>query len=84
MVKNPPTNPGNTGGAGSIPGSGRSPGVGNATRSNILNWKTLRSEEAGRLQSMGSQGIRYDERLSTHTHTEDGKPHGVAIYESRS
>ena len=29
MVKNPPANAGDTGDLGSIPGSGRSPGVGN-------------------------------------------------------
>ena len=42
VVKNPPANARNTGGAGSILGSGRSPGVGNATRSSILAWKITR------------------------------------------
>ena len=31
MVKNPPANAGNAGGTGLIPGSGRSPGVGNGS-----------------------------------------------------
>ena len=39
VVKNPPANTEDTGGAGFIPGSGRSPGVGNATNSSILAWK---------------------------------------------
>ena len=32
MVKNPPANAGHEGDSGSIPGSGRSPGVGNGTK----------------------------------------------------
>ena len=36
VVKNLPANAGDTGDAGSIPGSGRSHGVGNATHSSIL------------------------------------------------
>ena len=36
VVKNPP---GNAGDAGLIPGSGRSPGEGNGTHSNILAWE---------------------------------------------
>ena len=32
MVKNPPANAGDEGDSGSIPGSGRSPGVGNGTK----------------------------------------------------
>ena len=39
VVKNPPSNAEDTGDAGFIPGSGRSPGVGNATHSSILAWK---------------------------------------------
>ena len=45
---------------GSIPGSGRSPGGGMATRSSILTWKIPWMEEPGRLQSMGSQRVRHD------------------------
>ena len=50
MVKNLPANGGD---AGSLPGSGRSPGEGMATHSSILAWKTPWTEEPGGLQSMG-------------------------------
>ena len=39
MVKNLPANAGDTGDAGSIPESGRSPGGGNSNHSTILAWK---------------------------------------------
>ena len=42
---------------GSIPGLGRSPGVGKATHSSILAWRTPQTEEPGRLWSMGSQRV---------------------------
>ena len=41
----------------SIPGSGRHPGVGNGNPLQYLAWKTPRTEEPGRLQSMGSQRV---------------------------
>ena len=41
--------------AGSIPGLGRSPGVGKATHFSILAWEIPWAEEAGRLQSTESQ-----------------------------
>ena len=53
--KNPPANEGDARDEVLIPGSGRSPGVGNATFSSILVWKIPRTEEPGRLQSIGSQ-----------------------------
>ena len=40
---------------GSIPGSGRSPGVENGNPLHILAWKIPWSEEPGGLQSVGSQ-----------------------------
>ena len=52
VVKNLPANAGD---ACLIPGSGRSPGEGNATHSRILAWETPRAEEPGGLQFMGSQ-----------------------------
>ena len=52
MVKNPPVNVGDTRDVGSIPGSGRSPGVGNS--SSLIPW----AEEPGRLQ--GSQRVGHD------------------------
>ena len=42
MVKNPPANSGD---AGSIPGSGRSPGEGIATHSSVLTWEIPWTEE---------------------------------------
>ena len=39
----------------SIPGSGRDPGVGNATHSTLLAWEIPWTEEPGELQSMRSQ-----------------------------
>ena len=55
MVKNPPANEGDSGDVGSIPGLGRSLEEERATHSSIFAWKIPRTEEPGRLQSMGSQ-----------------------------
>ena len=52
VVKNLPANAGDMG---SIPGSGRSPGVGMATHSSIPAWEIPWMEEPGRLRSMRSQ-----------------------------
>ena len=49
MVKNPPASAGH---AGSIPGSGRSPGEGNGNPS-ILAWRIPWTEEPGGPQFMG-------------------------------
>ena len=38
-----------------------------ATRSSILAWEILLTEESGGLQSMGSQKVRHNWALSTHT-----------------
>ena len=51
VVKNPPANAGDTRDTGSIPGSGKSPGVGNVTQSSILAWKV--PEKPDGLQSIG-------------------------------
>ena len=54
----------------SIPWSGRSPGIGNATHSSILAWRILRTEEPGGLYSMGLQRVGHDWTIQhTHTHT---------------
>ena len=45
----------NAGDPGSIPGWGQSPGEGNGNPFHILAWRIPRTEEPGRLQSMGSQ-----------------------------
>ena len=50
----------------SIPGSGRSPGVGNVTYSSILAWKIPWTEEPGGQQSLGSQRVGY-ELMMEHT-----------------
>ena len=57
MVKNPPASAGDARHVGSIPGSGRSPGMGNGTHSSILAWIISWREEPGGLQSMGSQRV---------------------------
>ena len=51
MVKNLPANSGDPGELGSIPGSAKSPGVGNHFSN--LAWKIPWAEEPGRLQHMG-------------------------------
>ena len=38
-----------------------------ATQCSILAWRTLRTEDSGRLQSMGSQEVRHDSVTNTHT-----------------
>ena len=60
MVKNLPANTGGAKDAGLIPGSRRSPGVGNGTHSSIVAWKILWTKEPEGLQSMGSQRVRRD------------------------
>ena len=57
MVKNLPANAVDRRDAGSIPGSGRSPGGGNDT---ILAWEIPLTEGPGGLQSMGSQRVGHD------------------------
>ena len=56
VVKNLPANPGDTG---STPGSGDPPEKEMATHSNTLTCKIPRTEEPGRLQSMGFQRVRH-------------------------
>ena len=66
MLKNPPTNAGNPGDTGSIPGSGRSPGEGNG---NPLQYSCLEipwTEEPDRLQSMRSQRVGHNQ-INEHT-----------------
>ena len=66
MVKNPPANTGDTRDWGSISGSGRSAGEGNWQLTPVfLPRESLWTEEAGRLQPMGSQRDRQAEPLST-------------------
>ena len=60
VVNNPLANAGDTRDMGLTPGSGRSPGEGMATHSSILAWRIPWAEEAGGLQSMGSQRGGHD------------------------
>ena len=55
MLTNMPSNAGDVGDVGSIPGSGRSPEEGMAIHSSILAWKIPWTEEPGGLQSVGLQ-----------------------------
>ena len=60
MVKNPPANAGDAGDIGSVPGSGRFPGVGNG---NLLQYSCLENSMnrgAGGLQSMTLQRVGHD------------------------
>ena len=63
-VKKLPANDGDAGNAGSIPGSGRSHGIGNDNLLQYSCWKIQWTEESGSLQSMGSQSDT-TEQLST-------------------
>ena len=51
---------------GSIPGSGSSPGEGNATHSSTLAWKIPQMEDPGGLQSMGLQESDMTKQLHFH------------------
>ena len=69
MVKNLPTNAGDAGDTGLIPGSGRSPGIGNG---NPLKYSCLGNpwtEEPAGPQFIGSQKVGHD-WVTGHTHTE--------------
>jgi len=57
VVKNLPANAGD---AGSIPGSGRSPGKGMAMHSSVFAWKIPWTEKPGRLLSMRLQKVRHN------------------------
>ena len=60
MVKNSPANDREVRDAGSIPGSGRSHGEGEAVHSSILAWRIPWTEEPGGLWSTGSQKVECD------------------------
>ena len=54
VVKNLPADAGDARDSGSIPGSGRSPGVENGNLLQYSCWKIPWTEEPGKLQSLGS------------------------------
>ena len=60
VVNNPSANAGDARNAGSIPGWGRSPGIGNGNPLQYPCWKIPWTEQSGGLQSMGSQRVEYD------------------------
>ena len=65
MVKNPPANAGDVIDMGSIPGTGRSPGVGNG---NLLQYSSLEIfTDGGTLQATVHEAVELDmtEQLST-------------------
>ena len=59
-VKNLPASEGDLRDAGSVSGTGRSPGEGNASHSSILAKRIPWIEEPGRLQSTGLQRVKHD------------------------
>ena len=78
VEKNPPTNAGDSSDVGLIPGSGRSPGVGNRNISSILAWKIPWAEVSGRLEPMGSQRAGHDRE-----HVHRGKSNFSFLYDQR-
>ena len=70
VVKNPPANAGDSGDAGSIPGSGRSPGGGHG---NPLQYSCLENPQGQRslwgYSPWGCKESDMTEQLSPHTHT---------------
>ena len=60
MVKNSPASAGDVKDSGSIPGLGRSPGVGHGTHFSILTWRIPWTEEPGGLQYKGLQRVGYN------------------------
>ena len=65
VVKNLPANSRDMG---SIPGLGRSPGIGNGNPVQYLSWEIPWTEEPGGLPSMGSQRVRYNLVTEKHQH----------------
>ena len=55
VVKNPPASAGDARDAGSIPGSGKSPGIENGNPLWYLAWRIPWTKEPGKLQSIGLQ-----------------------------
>ena len=60
MLKNLPASAGDAGDMSLIPGSGRSPGVGNGNPLQYPCWEIPWTEDPGGLQSMGSQRVKHN------------------------
>ena len=58
--KNPPANVKDARGVGSVPSSGRLPGVANGNPYQYSCWENSMDKEPGRLQAMGSQRVGPD------------------------
>ena len=69
-VKNPPANAWDARDTVSIPGSGRSSGVGNGNLLQYLAWRTLWAEEPGGLCSIGLQRLKWLSMLTCWTSAE--------------
>ena len=67
MVKNLPASARDAGHMGTIPGLGRSPGVGNGNPLQYSCLQNPRTEEPGEVLSMGQKMVRHD---WAHTHTD--------------
>ena len=65
VVKNRLANAGDAGDMSSIPGSGRSPGEGMATHSNILVWEISWTEEPGGLRGHKESAITDHARVAS-------------------
>ena len=65
MIKNLPDNGGDVRDSGSIPGGEGALQKAVATHSGILAWRISCTEEAGGLQSMGSQRVGHDQNQSS-------------------
>ena len=72
MVKNTPANAGDTGDVGTIPGSGRAPGVGNG---NSLEYSCLENSREREAWQAAVHGIAESDKTDyTQTHTFTPKP----------
>ena len=60
VIKNPPPSAGDMRVMGSIPGLGKSPGVGHGNPLQYLAWKISWTKEPGQWQCMRSQRVRHD------------------------
>ena len=65
VVKNPPANAGDTRDTGSIPGSGKSPGVGNVNQLQYSCWENSMDRAAWQAVVYGVQRVRNDSSTNT-------------------
>ena len=85
VVKKLPASAGDITDAGSVPGSGRSPGKRHGNYSSSLAWRVPWTGEPGGLQSIGSQRVRHNrsDLACKHARGEDrGEGHVMAEAEA--